>query len=690
MSVTDEIKSRIDIVGYVQRHVPELKKAGRNHKACCPFHNEKTPSFVVNPERQTWHCFGACSEGGDLFTFAQKIHGWDFKEALRELGAEAGVQLQPQTPEQKTLSDRIEGLRGLVKAAADLFHDRLHSGDGASALAYIREERGLRDETITAFQLGYAPASWDWLLKTLRGLGYGDDDIVEVGLAVRNENGRVYDRFRNRLMIPIRDERGRAVGFGARALDSEEAAKYINSPQSVVFDKSRLLFGLDRGRRAIRDSGTAVIAEGYMDVIQAHQAGFFNVVAQMGTAMTEKQIQLIAPRFARRIVLALDADEAGQSAARRSLDVARQAITRDFAGRMNVDMRVLRVPDGKDPDDFLRKSPGKWDSLIAGAPSIADFVIEMETKDLSPDANVIERQALAASILPILLASENNLYRQENLQKLSRRLRIGERELLSWARESLPVDRPVKPSTPPEAPPEFWFDEGDVILADATEGTSTEDEAEPRSGSGGRQSPALEPYCLSLLLKNPNLLYLANRKLRELAGDDEDLLRGPLSELGVEDFTRSQYRALMERLLDSMAQDDQEPLDYLASVVDDELQTEIEGLLIDESEAVSRTMRRNFQVDLNDILKRRSIRGGPGHSDHDELISRALQLRLIRLENERIEMQYLQEEAQAEDELDPRQRDRLTGKIMLSMRAKARINMAVSRNSLPLKQASIS
>ncbi|MCY3833981.1 MAG: DNA primase [Chloroflexi bacterium] len=690
MSVTDEIKARIDIVEYVRRHVPGLKKAGRNHKACCPFHNEKTPSFVVNPERQTWHCFGACSEGGDLFTFAQKVHGWDFKEALRELGAEAGVQLKPQTPEQKTLSDRIDGLRGLVKAAAELFQGRLYSGAGSSALAYMREERGLRDETVSAFQLGCAPQSWDWLLKSLRALGYRDDDIVDVGLAIRNENGRVYDRFRNRLMIPIRDERGRAVGFGGRALGSEEAAKYINSPQSVLFDKSRLLFGLDRGRRAIRDSGTAVVVEGYMDVIQAHQAGFYNVVAQMGTAMTEKQIQLIAPRIARRIVLALDADEAGQSAARRSLDVARRTVARDFAGRMNVDLRVLRLPDGKDPDDFLRRWPGEWDSLVAGAPAIADFVIEMETKNLSPGASVLERQSVAADVLPILLASENNLYRQENLQKLSRRLRIGERELLAWARESLPADEPAKPPMPPDAAPEFWLGEQDAIPPDATGWNGTSAETAPTTGAGGRQSPALEPYCLSLLLKNPNLLYLANRKLRELAGDDEELLRGPLSELGVDDFTRSQYRALMERLLDSMAQDDQEPLDYLASVLDNALQSEIKALLIDSPETVSRTMRRNFQVDLNDILRRRPLRVAPGPGEHEELISRALQLRLIRLENERVEMQYLQEEAQADGDLDPRQRDRLNLRIMLSMRAKARINMAVSRNSLPLKQTSMS
>ncbi|MDE2637694.1 MAG: DNA primase, partial [Chloroflexota bacterium] len=267
MSVTDEIKSRIDIVSYIQRHVPALKKAGRNHKACCPFHSEKTPSFVVNPERQTWHCFGACSEGGDLFTFAQKLHGWDFKEALRELAAEADVELRAQTPEQKTAADRLDTLRSLVKTAAEFFQNRLEMDDASAVRLYIRDERGLNDETSRVFQLGYAPEGWNWLLNSLRRLGYRDDDIVEVGLAVRNERDRVYDRFRNRLMIPIRDERGRVVGFGGRALDADEGAKYINSPQSALFDKSRLLLGLDTGRHAIREGGTVVIVEGYMDVI---------------------------------------------------------------------------------------------------------------------------------------------------------------------------------------------------------------------------------------------------------------------------------------------------------------------------------------------------------------------------------------------------------------------------------------
>ena len=683
MSVTDEIKSRIDIVSYVQRYVPGLKKAGRNHKACCPFHNEKTPSFVVNPARQSWHCFGACAEGGDLFTFAQKVHGWDFKEALRELAHEAGVQLKAQTPEQKSRSDRQDALRGIVASAAEFYQRALHREMGSGALVYLREKRGLKDETIGEFQLGYAPDSWDFILRSLRQLGHSDDDIVEVGLAVRNESGRVYDRFRNRLMFPIRDDRGRIVGFGGRALGAEETAKYINSPQSAIFDKSRLLYGLDLGKSAIRERGTVVIVEGYMDVIQAHQVGYANVVAQMGTAMTEPQLRLVSPRFARRIVLALDADDAGQNAARRSLEVAREALARDYAGKLAIDIGILRVPAGKDPDDYLRESPQGWAPLVDQAQGVADFVIDMETASLPADASVPARQALAMSILPILQASENNVYRQENVQKLARRLRINEREMLAWMQEQQRdhgrrTRRAAEPQQPPEPPPEYWDNEYALESAEASDLGETSMAADDASIPARSLKRAIEAYCLSVLLKEPNWLYQVNRKLRELAGDDQALLAGPLRELCADDFTQSNYRALMVYLQDSMAQDDMEPLEYLASVVDEDLRPELSALLVDEPETIAERIRGNFRVDLNDIFRRGVRRERPGVNAREELVCRVLQLRLERLENERVEMQYLHEEAQAESLADDNQRAQIAEKIMLSMRAKARINLAVS------------
>ena len=419
-----------------------------------------------------------------------------------------------------------------------------------------------------------------------------------------------------------------------------------------------------------------------MDVIQAHQAGYANVVAQMGTAMTEPQIRLVAPRFAKRIVLALDADEAGQNAARRSLEVARQTLSQDFAGKLSVDIGILQIPAGKDPDDYLRESSDGWQTLVDQAQGVADFVIEMEAASLTRTASLQERLAVADAVSPILLASESNFYRQENLQKLARRLRIGERELLARVQEQLPHARPVTHSSsmepiPPDLPPEYWDNENDERPLDR------DDEGESSASAPAPRPPvrplkrAVEAYCLSVLLKNPDLLYQVNRKLRELAGDDDDLLQGPLCELGANDFTQSQYRALMNYLQDSMAQDDLEPLEYLGGVVDDELRTEVDALLIDEPQAVSDRIRGNFRVDLNDIFRRGSYKVRPGFSLQDELVSRALQLRLERLESERVEMQYLQEEAQTGLESDEQQRDLISAKIVLSMRAKARINVAV-------------
>ncbi len=381
MSAADEIKSKLDIVQYIQRYVP-LKKAGRTWKACCPFHVEKTPSFVVNENNQSWRCFGACAEGGDIFNFAMKYHGWTFTEAVAELGKLAGVETRRQTPEQRQHSEELDRLRGLLKSAADLFHDLLyntHDPAAAATLNYARQKRGLSDETLHRFQIGFAPPGWQNAVDTLKALGYSEDDLIATGIASQNEeSGRIYDRFRNRLMIPIRDERGRVVGFGARALAPDDNPKYLNSPQSPLFDKSRLLFGLDFAKPTIRDTETAVIVEGYLDAIQAHQAGYSNVVAQMGTALTEPQLKLLAPRLAKKIILSLDSDAAGQSATRRSLEVARETLQADYAGRLSVDIRILVVPGAKDPDDLIREQPQAWTQLVADALPVAEYVIDRE------------------------------------------------------------------------------------------------------------------------------------------------------------------------------------------------------------------------------------------------------------------------------------------------------------------------
>jgi DNA primase len=280
MSVTDEIKSRLNIVDVIGSTV-QLKKAGRLYKGLCPFHHEKTPSFVVYPDSQNWRCYGACAEGGDIFNFIMKRESWDFGEALRFLAGQAGVDLEPYDTHTAQKSEERDRLQSLLRDTAYYFNHLLANAPEAQHARDYVAKRSLSAETIDAFGIGYSPNSWDALSKWLLDLGYTPQELVDAGVVVVKEEGGTYDRFRDRLIIPIRDVKGNVVGFGARGFSADQQPKYLNSPQSALFDKSHLLFGLDLARRTIRESDLAVIVEGYMDTLQAHQAGFSNVVAQM-------------------------------------------------------------------------------------------------------------------------------------------------------------------------------------------------------------------------------------------------------------------------------------------------------------------------------------------------------------------------------------------------------------------------
>ena len=630
MSAIDEIKSKLDIVEYIQRTVP-LRKAGRVFKANCPFHHEKTPSFVVDPDRQTWRCFGACAEGGDLFSFAMKQSGWSFHEAMEELAKLAGVELHPQTPEQQARVEALERLRGLLKVAADFYHERLLDGSDREAVAtlkYARQKRGLTDQTITRFQIGYAPQGWQTLHDLLTGMGYSDDDLIQAGVVSQNEQGKIYDRFRNRLVIPIRDERGRAVGFGARALAADDNPKYLNSPQSPVFDKSRLLFGLDFAARDIRTTETVVIVEGYLDAIQAHQAGYSNVVAQMGTALTETQLKLVAPRWAKKIVLALDSDAAGQSATRRSLEVAREALQADYAGRLAVDIRILTLPGAKDPDDLIREAPEQWRHLVDEAMPVADFVIGMEMETLPPNASLQEREAAARRLLPILVASENDLYKKDNLQKLAMKLRIGERDLLVWAQEQQRITSARAPRSAPQ-PPGFDTlppEDGYYDLPDFDQPVGARQGVQPPAVS----KPKLERYCLRILFAQPDLFYHVNRKFRELAGDNDDLMRGPLGDFGSDDFTHSTYQALMRIFEEALAQDAMDAIEYINAQLTPELIEEINDIFLDDIEEMRPVLRHGLSADLT-VAQKHQERHGAVLDIYNELTHKALELRQRRL-----------------------------------------------------------
>ena len=676
MSAADEIKSKLDIVQYIQRYVP-LKKAGRTFKAPCPFHSERTPSFVVNEQNQTWRCFGACAEGGDIFNFAMKYNGWSFTEALEELGKLAGVETKPQTPEQRQHSDELDRLRGLIKSAADYFHDLLYEKTGAATLEYARKKRGLSDETLKRFQIGFAPQGWQNSIDALKSLGYSEDDLISTGIASRNDEGRVYDRFRNRLMIPIRDERGRVVGFGARALAADDNPKYLNSPQSALFDKSRLLFGLDLAKQSIRDTETAVIVEGYLDTIQAHQAGYTNVVAQMGTALTEPQLKLLVPRLAKKIILSLDSDAAGQSATRRSLEVARETLQADYAGRLSADIRILVVPGAKDPDDLIREAPEMWPQLVMDAQPVADYVIEGEKAALPEHASVQEREAVARRLLPILLASESDLYKNDNLQKLAMSLRIAERDLLEWAAEQkkIAAARPPRGAVQqqqapmPEEPPAYGDEmpDFDTPRVDRRGTTAT--------AASNQHEAALEAYCLRVLFMQPKLIYDVNHKFRELADTNSALADGPLTDLSPDDFTRTSYRALMDVFARAITQDEQDVLDFLHAALTPDLMTELESLLADEWEEWQLRQRNAFNADLM-IVRKQSERFNGAIDMSVEMVEKALRLRRARLERERQEMMFL-----AMDGDTPYQ-----NYIILSMLAKRLIEVELHRRLQLLRQ----
>lgn len=659
MSTTEDIKSKLDIVDYISRYVPDLKKAGRYYKACCPFHSEKTPSFVVNPDRQSWRCFGACAEGGDVFSFAMKLHGWDFKETLENLGELTGVEVQRQSPRQKAAQQHLDRLRGLLSTAAEYYHAHLMVAEDEAARAvmhYAQEKRGFTRQTLEAFQIGYAPDGWQTMLDALRKLGYKETEIIQSGMAIRNDKGRVYDRFRHRLMVPIRDERGRVVGFGARALNPDDNPKYLNSPQTPVFDKSRLLFGLDAAKGAIRERETAVIVEGYMDAVQAHQAGYRNVVAQMGTALTEAQLKLVVPRYAQRVIMALDADDAGQNATRRSLETARKALQADYAGRLAVDIRILQIPGAKDPDDLLREEPEAWPDLIDAAQPVADFVIALETAHLKPNASLQERKAIAARVLPLLAASEDNLYRQENLQKLALKLRIAETALMQWARELQKQQANQRPAATPQPPPPRDMPPG--LQQAASQMPPSMDEAPPpgfhnpdsqppldgdddEAALSREQADPLETYSLALLLRDPNLMFQINRRLRLLANGDGRLLAQALADFGPDDFTRSDYRQLMRLVVASVRQVKMDPHDYLSEHLDESLMPIYAMLRAEErlhhEERLAGRLRGDFTVEWKQHARKHLLR-----LDHaTELTSRAFNLRKRRLERELDEMRFL-------------------------------------------------
>jgi DNA primase len=469
-----EIKSKIPVVELVGESVA-LKRAGSVHKGLCPFHGEKTPSFVVTPERETWHCFG-CGEHGDIFTFLMRRDGLEFREALSRLAERAGVELS----ERSAREDRRKArLREALEAAIAWYREVLlqaHQAEGARA--YLTE-RGMTAETLDRFGIGYAPNTWEALSKRLRSKGFTDAELTEAGLTKPSNRGGVYDAFRGRIIIPIRDHSGRAIGLGGRILPDADGPKYLNSPATPLFDKSRTLFGIDLAKGAIRRQKLAVIVEGYTDVMAAHQAGFTNVVASLGTALTAGQVEL-ANRFADAVALAYDVDLAGEAATQRGL--------LEELGPVVSKVRVIRIPAGKDPDEFIRTDPEGWRAAVAEAEELLPYFMQRAAAEVDlrqPHG----RSAYTRRMLDLLRRIPDRVERDSYVPRLAQLASIDERILRDELSRS-PQAVAIRPMEGPDG----------------------------RTAIDGPRIGPLEREALTLLLLNPTLA-------RELTADEPLPLR---------------------------------------------------------------------------------------------------------------------------------------------------------------------
>ncbi|MEE8420403.1 MAG: DNA primase [Dehalococcoidales bacterium] len=409
MSVIEDVKQKTDIADVIGQQV-SLKKAGRNLTGLCPFHAEKTPSFFVDPARQSWHCFG-CNSGGDVLSFIMRRDSLDFGEALRLLADRAGVIL-PSRPEQDKGKEERDRLRQLNEAAAQYFHDLLVTSPAAEKARTYLNNRRFAADTINDFRLGYCLSGRDSLKQHLMEKGYTESELLASGLRGETDDGKSYDRFRNKVIFPIQDIRGHVTGFGARMLD-DSFPKYVNSPQTLLFDKSGSLYGINLAASAIRQQAAAVIVEGYVDVITAHRNGFNNVVACMGTSVTEKQISALK-KLTRNVVLALDADAAGKEAMLRGVS---------YENILEAEVKVVTMPAGKDPDDVIKDNPENWRELLATAQPITDYTFGMVTAEL--DLTTAKGKSLAAErLLPILAEIKDGVRRTHYLQKLARMIDV--------------------------------------------------------------------------------------------------------------------------------------------------------------------------------------------------------------------------------------------------------------------------
>lgn len=510
MAAIDDIKARLDIAEVISGYV-SLQRSGRAFKACCPFHQERTPSFYVNPERQSWHCFGACATGGDIFGFIMKAENLEFKEALQRLAQQAGVTL----PTRERQSEQ-DDLYRLNEAAREFFQQYLASSIGAGARSYL-EGRGISRESVSKFELGLSPVDGQGLFAYLMKAGFAPEQMVRAGAVYQHQEGGHRDAFRGRLIIPIRNGQGELGGFGSRALD-DSMPKYLNTGRTPVFDKGRTLYALHLAREAARQQGM-VIVEGYMDAISAHQHGYENVVASMGTALTDQQVAEVL-RITRQVTMALDSDAAGQQATLRSLESSWQVFQNRQvwqAGgstspqrREDLNLRVAVLTDGKDPDEVIRQAPGKWEELVRNGVPLFDYLLpalsgQIDTGTPEGKVRMVER------VSPFIYAVKEPILQDSYLRKLADFLSIREESLRAT------LNRPnVGQRTP-----------GTVNGARGSGQSSGNRPANrtgvDRSALVAEERDPLDEHCLALLLRYPDLA----EELPECGGLPPEYFRRP-------------------------------------------------------------------------------------------------------------------------------------------------------------------
>lgn len=418
-SPVEQIKSRLNIVEVVQSYL-RLQKAGINYRAKCPFHSEKTPSFFVSPSRESWHCFG-CNKGGDIFSFVMEIEGADFFEALKILASRAGVELKPVDSKYRTERSR---LLQLMEDAKNFYESELKKNK--KVIDYLKS-RGLKGETAKAFGMGFASDGWRNLCDFLKNKNYSDLEMEKSGMIIKNQNS-YYDRFRSRIMFPVSNSSGQIVGFSGRIFGEENEAtggKYINTPQTILYDKSRILYAFDKAKIDIKKKDICILVEGQMDVIMSHQAGFTNTVAVSGTALTREHLEIIK-RLTDNILVAFDKDEAGIGATGRGIDLA---LAQGF------EVRALSVPSGKDPADSIKENPEEWGRAVSCAKNVIEFYLD----------SLKDRKEIRKTILPRIAVIPSDMEKAHWVAETARRLKISEQsvweELKKTKTESLKEDK---------------------------------------------------------------------------------------------------------------------------------------------------------------------------------------------------------------------------------------------------------